>query len=150
MAAMSNFLENALVDHIFRDTAFTKPSTIAIALCTAAPTDASTGATITEVSNSGSYARQNLAASTSNWANTQASGTGASSGTSGTTSNSSAITFPTATGDWGAITHVAILDSTTYGAGNVLFWGALSATKTVTSGDTFQFSAASLQIQVDN
>lgn len=151
MANMSNYLENALVDHLFRDTAFTKPSTLAVALCTAAPTDASTGATITEVTNAGSYARVNLAASTTNWANTQASGSGASSGTSGTTSNSSVITFPTASADWsGPITHIAILDSTTHGAGNVLFWGALSVSKTVTNGDTLSFAANQLSVQIDN
>jgi hypothetical protein len=147
---MSNYLENLIVDKVFRSTDFTTPTTLAVALCTSAPTDASTGATIAEVANSGSYARTALNAGTSNWANTQASGTGASSGTSGTTSNSSTITFPTATGSWGEITHLVIVDSTTHGAGNVLFWGALSASKTVTSGDTLSFAANALSIQIDN
>lgn len=150
MAHMSNYLENKLIDHLFRSTSFTAPTTLAVALCTAAPDDTSTGATITEVANSGAYARTALAAGISNWANTQASGTGASSGTGGTTSNSSTITFPTATGSWGTVTHIAIVDSTTHGGGNVLFWGALSVSKTVTSGDTFSFNAGDLTVQIDN
>jgi hypothetical protein len=150
MASMSNYLENKLIDHLFRSTSFSAPTTLAVALCTAAPDDTSTGATITEVANSGSYARTQLDAGTSNWANTQASGTGASSGTGGTTSNSSTITFPTASGSWGTVTHIAIVDSATHGAGNVLFWGALSVSKTVSSGDIFTVAANQLTVQADN
>lgn len=95
MASMSNYLENKLIDHLFRTTTFSQPSVIAIALCTAAPTDASTGATITEVSG-GDYARQTLNPSNSNWTATQGGTSGASSGTGGTTDNASAIVFPTA------------------------------------------------------
>jgi hypothetical protein len=144
MASMSDYLETNLINHIFRTGSFAKPSTIAIALCTAAPTDASTGATITEVANTGGYARVNVGApADANWA--------ATSGGNGTTSNMAAITFPTATADWNApVTHVAVVDSATYGAGNVLFWGALASPKTVTNGDTFQFAISQIQIQIDN
>jgi len=139
MAAMSDYLEIELIKHIFRTGTFSKPSVLAIALCTAAPSDSSTGATITEVSatNTG-YARVSANPADGTWAET--------SGTNGVTSNSSAITFSAATGDWGTITHVAILDSTTVGAGNVLFHGALSTSKTVTTGDIFSFQAGNLQI----
>src|SRR4051794_27926235 len=106
MAAMSDYLENKIIDYVFRSGSFSAPANIYVALCTVATTDADTGSTITEVSG-GSYARTALNPGTSNWANTQASGTGASSGTGGTTSNSSTITFPTATGSWGTITHIA-------------------------------------------
>jgi hypothetical protein len=143
MTAMSDYLENNLVNHLFRTSTFAKPTTIAIALCTSAPTDASTGATITEVTNANGYARVDVGAPNNTlWA---------ASTTNGTTSNSNAITFPTASGDWNAaVTHVAICDSATYGAGNLLFWGALSSNKTVTNGDVFQFAAGQLSIQLDN
>jgi hypothetical protein len=34
--------------------------------------------------------------------------------------------------------------------GNLLFWGALSITKTINQGDTVTFPAASLSLQIDN
>jgi hypothetical protein len=138
MSQMSDYLEGELRKHIFRTGSFTKPSVLAIALLTAAPNDASTGATITEVANSNGYARQTLNPLDANWS--------AASSTDGLTDNVSAITFPTATGSWGTITHVAILDSATHGAGNVLFYGTLAVSKTVSSGDVFKFNAGDLDI----
>jgi len=144
MAAMSNWLENQLINKIFRTTdTWTKPATLAIALCTAATTDADDGSTITEVADDHDYARFELAPADANWDDT--------SGTDGTTANTDDIEFPAANGgDWGTITHIAILDSTTHGAGNVLFHGALVAAKTVNDGDTFRFSAGDLSVQIDN
>lgn len=149
MAAASNYLENKLADHIFRTTTFTQPSVLAIALCLSASDDTDTGATIDEVSG-GSYARVTLNPGNANWKGTHNSTTGASSGTGGTVKNAVDITFPTATADWGDITDVAILDSATLGAGNLLYYGPLGATKTVANGDTFKFLADALQIQIDN
>jgi len=137
MSDMSDYLEGELIKHLFRTGSFTKPTVLGIALCTAAPDDADTGATITEVADAGSYARVDTPPLDANW---DAPGVG------GLTDNASDITFPTATGSWGTITHVAILDSTTHGAGNMLFYGALSASKVVASGDTFKFSAGDLDI----
>jgi hypothetical protein len=142
MAAMSNYLETALINHIFRTSSFTQPAVIAVALCTAAPDDTSTGATITEVANSNDYSRVSVGRGDSVWA--------ATSGTDGTTSNSAAITFTAASGSWGTVTHVAIVDSASWGAGNVLFYGQLSVPKTITSGDVFQFNINQLSVQIDN
>lgn len=154
MASMSNYLENKLIDFLFRGNpaSLPAPTVIEVALCTAAPTDASTGATIAEVTGSG-YQRTPLSPSTTNWAATDAPASTAnpSAGTGGTTSNNSAITFPTATGNWSAqITHIALVDSHTIGAGNVLFWGALTVPKTVTNGDTLSFAISQLTCQIDN
>src|SRR3972149_9500724 len=99
MAAMSDWLEGQVRAHIFRTASFTKPTVLAVALCTAAPTDASTGATITEVSG-GSYARVQRDPLDANWT--------AASSTDGLTDNAADITFPTATADWGTVTHVAV------------------------------------------
>lgn len=135
---MSNYLEDEVIKHIFRTGSFTKPTVLAIALCTAATSDSQTGATITEVANSNNYARATLNPLDANWA--------ATAGGNGVTSNSSAITFNQASGSWGTITHIAICDSATWGAGNVLFHGALTTSKTVTNGDTFSFQIGDLQI----
>ncbi len=152
MAAFSNYLENKLIDLLFRDGTFVKPTTIAVALCTAAPTDADTGALAgKEVANSFGYARVEVAPDDLNWEATQGGTSGNSSGTSGATVNAADVAFPTASGgNWGVITHVAIVDSTTYGGGNLLFWGALTTPRTINDGDDFTFLAGDLQIQIDN
>lgn len=135
MSQMSNFLENKLVDHLFRATAYTAPTTLYVALLTSAPSDTSTGATIAEASYT-NYARASLAAGVANWKSTNGATSGASSGTSGQTSNASTLTFGTAAGSGPTVvTHFAILDSATIGAGNVLFFGALGASKTINNGD---------------
>lgn len=140
MAGMSNYLENQLINHIFRTNSFTKPTTLAIALVTVDATDSSTGATITEVANSNNYSRQVLNPDDGNWADT--------AGGNGTTSNLVAINFPTASGSWGEIVGVAICDSSVWGAGNVLLYGTLSVPKTVTNGDNFGFPIGNLIISL--
>ena len=138
MAAASDFLEAEILKHIFRTGSFTKPTVLAIALCTAAPVDADTGAlTSKEVANAGAYARQTLNPLDANWT---------APGVGGLTDNASAITFPVATANWGTVTHVAITDSATYGAGNLLLHGALTTSKVVNTGDTFKFNIGDLDI----
>lgn len=146
MAAMSDYLENKLVDFLFRGGSFTAPSALYVALFTAAPSDTGGG---TEVSGN-AYARVNLAPSASNWASTGGATTitNPSVGTSGTTSNNSVITFPTATGSWGTVTHVAIFDAST--SGNMLFWGALTASQVVGTGGVVSFAISQLSAQIDN
>lgn len=130
MSAMSDFLENKLVDHIFRNRAYSVPTTVYVGLYTAAPSDAGGG---TEVSG-GSYARVQVGPSDSAWKSTQGTTTAvASSGSGGQTSNGSAITYPTPTASWGTVTHFGIFDAAS--AGNLLFWGALTNSKTVNNGD---------------
>lgn len=146
MGAKSDYLENKLIDFIFRGVAFTAPATVYIGLLTSAPSDAGGGV---EVSG-GAYARVAVASSLANWAGTQAAGsTVASSGTSGTTSNNAAITFPAPTANWGVVTHFGVYDAAT--AGNLLYWAALTTAKTINSGDAApSFAAGSLTIQEDN
>lgn len=133
MSAMSNYLEVEIVKHIFRTGSFTKPAVLGIALFTSAPSDAGGG---TEVSGNG-YTRVAQNPLDANWA--------ATDGTNGTTSNSTAITFPTPTGaGWGTVTHFAIFDATT--AGNLLIHGALTASKTINAGDTVSFAPNQLQV----
>lgn len=156
MAAFSDFAENKIIDWFFRAQALgitgasagagSGPTTLYVALLTAAPSDTGGG---TEVSG-GSYARVAVTSSLANWAGTQGAGTTtASSGTSGTTSNNNAITFPSPTANWGVITHAAIYDASS--SGNLISWSALSASKTVNNGDAApSFPAGSLTFQLDN
>lgn len=144
--AMSDYLENKLIDHVFRGQAYTAPVTIFFGLTTTACSDSATG---TEVA-TGSYARVGVTASLANFAGTQSAGsTIASSGTGGTTSNNAAITFPAPTASWGSVTHVIVMDATT--AGNLLFCIALTVAKTINNGDAApSFAAAALTQQMDN
>src|SRR4030095_7335610 len=105
-AQASDYLENLIVDHLFRTRTWTKPTALYLALYTSAPSDSGGG---TEVAG-GSYARVNLAPLDTNWNATQGGTSGNSSGTSGQTSNALAITFPAPTAHWGTVTHFGILD----------------------------------------
>jgi len=141
MSAMSNYLENALVDQLFRGQSAPTTSTLYVGLFTSAPSDAGGG---TEVSG-GNYSRVSVASSLANWAGTQSAGsTVASSGTGGQTSNNGAITFPTPSAGWGLVTHFGIFDNAS--GGNLLFHGALTIQKTINEADTVTFPAASLSI----
>jgi hypothetical protein len=140
MSAFSDYLENKIIDHVFRATSFTMPANIYISLHTSAPLDAASG---TEVSGN-NYARAALAPSTSNWSNTQASGTSASSGTSGQTLNKAIVTFPTPSGSWGTVTHFGIYDAAA--AGNLLFHGALTVSKTISTSDVVTFPVDTLSV----
>jgi hypothetical protein len=138
---MSDFLENKLIDQIFRAQAAPTTSTLHVGLLTTAPSDTGGG---TEVSGN-NYSRASVTSSLANWAGTQSAGsTTASSGTGGQTSNNSAITFATPSATWGTVTHFGIYDAAT--SGNLLFWGSLSISKTINSGDTVSFPAGSLTV----
>lgn len=147
MAGMSDYLENKIVDFLFRGQTFTPPTTLYIALFTTADNDAGTARV--EVSG-GSYARVAVTSSLANWAGTQgAATTVASTGTTGTTSNNNAITFAAPTANWGTVQGIGIMDALT--GGNELWYGLLATPKTVNSGDPAPtFSAAALTVQVDN
>ncbi len=145
MTAMSDYLEGEILKHLFRTGTFTKPTAIAISLSSSSPGEAGTGASHSELSSTGSYARVAVNPSDSNW----------SAVSGGTTDNVAAITFPTATAGWSAtVTHCSVLDVssplTSGTAANLWFYGALTASKTVSSGDIFKFNAGDLDIQIDN
>lgn len=156
MTAMSNFMENKLIDFLLRAQALgitggtaaagTGPALTYIALFTTAPTDAGGG---TEVSGN-AYARVPVTSALANWAGTQSAGsTTASTGTSGTTSNNGAVTFPTPTPlDWGTVVAVGIFDALT--GGNLLLWGNLSASVPTNTSSPPTFAPGALQFQIDN
>jgi hypothetical protein len=128
MAEMSNYLENALINGTLRATSYTAPTTVYVGLYTTDPTDANTG---TEVSG-GSYARTSATF-------------GAPS--NGVTTNSAAVTFPTATGTWGTVGWIGILDAAT--SGNLLYHTPLTSSKSITSGDIFTISIGNLSVTLE-
>lgn len=63
----------------------------------------------------------------------------------GVTTNSGPVTFATAGALWGTINGVGIYDQAV--GGNLLYFGALSTPKSVTTGDTASFATSALSIQ---
>jgi hypothetical protein len=130
MSAMSDSLENRLIDFLFRGQSFPPPSALFLALFTSAPTDAGGGVEVT----GGSYARVSIPGALASWSGTQGAGTTQpSSGTSGQISNNNLITFPAPSATWGVLTHWALFDAAT--GGTQLAQGALTTPKTVNAGD---------------
>lgn len=131
MSAMTDYLENKLIDHIFRGRAFTAPTQLWVGLFTAGPSDAGGGTEVT----GGSYARATPGVNSDTAWNATQGGTpaAASSGTGGQTANPGTLTFPAPTANWGTITHFALFDAVS--GGNMVFQGALAASKTVNNGD---------------
>jgi hypothetical protein len=128
--SFSDYLENAVLDHLTGVATFTTPTNVYVALYTAAPTDAGGGTEVT----GGSYARATVAKGSTNW----------NTASNGATSNKTAITFATATADWGTVVAVGLLDNST--GGNLLAWADLTANKSVPNGATASFAAGELDI----
>ena len=80
----------------------------------------------------------------------QLAGLGAPS--DGVTSNANDITFPTATADWGIVTHVALVDhatNTNWGTDvNVLMHSPADVEKTIDIDDIYQILATKLVADV--
>lgn len=125
MAAISNYLEDALINATLRNTAYSSPTTVYVGLFTTDPTDAGSG---TEVSG-GYYAR------------TAATFAAPSNGASSTNAD---VQFPQATGNWGTVTHFGLFDALT--GGNLLYHGALTASKTIETGDVFKIASGNLTV----
>ena len=134
MSAASNYLELKVLDHVLKSpgSAYTAPTTLYLALFTA-NTGLETNSPSAEVSTVGTaYARQAVTFATA---------------ASGASSTNATVTFPAATANFGTITHVAVMDAST--AGNVLFHGAVTTSKTIETGDTFQVSSGNLTVSLD-
>jgi hypothetical protein len=125
--SFSNYLETKILDHVFGGTAYTAPATLYVALYTAAPDDTGGG---TEVSGGG-YARQTIAFTTSG----------------DTTSNTAAVEFPTATANYGTVTHVGVFDAST--GGNLMAYAALTSSKAIETNDVFRIPAGDLDISLN-
>jgi hypothetical protein len=128
MSELSNYLENKILDHVLRNVSYTSPTTVYVGLYTSDPADDNSG---TEVSG-GSYARQILSVTTA---------------TDGIVTSSADVTFPQATGAWGTISHIGLLDAIT--AGNLLMHTPLTTSRAVEVGDVLKISTGSLTASLD-
>jgi hypothetical protein len=64
-----------------------------------------------------------------------------------TATTSAAIEYPTATASYGTVTHIGIFDASS--GGNMLAYAALTASKTIASGDVFRIPAGDIDITLD-
>lgn len=99
-----------------------------LALLSAAPSDTSTLATMTEITTSG-YARQSVTWSTP-----------ALSGGIPETHNTSTVTFGPFTADPPNITHCALVSASSGTTGDFLIWWALTSARDPATGDSLSFA----------
>lgn len=125
MSAMSDYLENEILDHILGTGAYTMPTTVYVGLSTGTFGDDNSG---TELTGNG-YARKSISF-------------GAAS--SGTASNDAAVEFAAATGSWGTVSHFGIFDAAS--AGNLLIHGSLTASKVIATGDILKIAIGDMDI----
>ncbi len=128
MSAMSDYLENKLLDHILSTTAFSAPSAVYLGLSIASMGENAGG---TELSGNG-YARVGPVAFD------------AASG--GTTDNTAVLDFPANSGstNWGAVAYWSLWDAAT--GGNMLLHGAFTSAKTIEVNDVLRVAAGDLDI----
>ena len=136
--AATTYLENKLLAYIFKNDSgsFASPGdSIYVGLATAV-SDAEAG-TLTEA-NFGAYARQQVTAA--NWT------LAASATDTQTITNANNIEYSASTGTNNTVTHAFIADAAS--SGNILFVGALDASKTIETGDIFRINAGNLTIEL--
>ena len=117
MAQMSNFLENKLIDHVFRNITYGQAGTLYLAVYSSDPTDADIG---TELTGNG-YARKAISFDAPS---------------DGVTQNTAEVILDAATADWIEATHVALRDALT--GGNLIMHQALTNPVTVLDTNNFR------------
>ncbi len=135
MSALTDYTEAKILNRILnaQDTGnWALLPNLWVSLHTAATADDGTGTEVT----GGSYARVSTAPA--DWTIVA----------TGTATNANDIDFPAATASWGSIVNIAVWDDPT--AGNMLFHGALSESRTVNSGSQAKFLAGELDFDFDD
>ena len=130
MSAMTNYMEKAVTNHFFRNTATTSPVAVYLAMYESAPGEDGSG---TEAS----YTNYTRVVSTWSEANE-----------AGEIYNTGSIVFP-ANGDAGdvTLTHAAVFDAVA--GGNMLIKGVLSVPKTIQSSDVIAVGDGQLKLTFD-
>lgn len=125
MANIGSYAENLLLNYVNNAQAVTRPTTWYVGLSLGSPTSVSGS----EMANNSGYTRQTV---------TIAAATG------GTCSNANAITFGTFQTAY-SISGIQIWDTQgSTNTGNMLWYGLLSAARTVASGDSLVIAAGAL------
>lgn len=126
---------NEILDLEFGATSYSVDSTLYVALSTTPIGNAGTGES---EPSGGAYARVAITNNKTTW----------DTAASGVLSNLISVEFPESTASWGVISHVFISDAAT--SGNILYFEALDATRTVADSTTVLFAAGGIEIHMDN
>ena len=122
---ISNYLETNFINASVRNTAYTPPATVYIALYSTAPTASTAGVELT----GNGYSRQSVAF--------------AAPTVDGSASNG-IVTFGPATADWLNVVSTAVVDAAT--AGNILYFQSKGAS--IKSGDTIEIAAGDITLTI--
>jgi hypothetical protein len=125
--SFSDTFETHVLDYVFTTDVLVRPTAWYLALFTTNPADDDTGTEVT----GGGYARQSVTFTVTN----------------DTASNTSAIEFPTATANYGTVSHVGVYTAST--GGDLIAHAALTSSKSIEVGDVFRVPAGDLDITLD-
>lgn len=135
MGGFVNSVRKALLDNYFGKSTLTPPDNLYVGLSSTTP--AADGSGFTEPSGGG-YAR--VQTSPADW-------NAATEANPAVLDNASAVTFPTATGNWAAganLTHAGLF--TAASGGTPVAWGALATAKPALEGDTTEYPAGTIDV----
>lgn len=132
MGSISDSLETDLLDHVLNQVAYTPAATVYLALCTADPTDAGTGVSMSECADANGYARTAITFAVA---------------ASRAVDQTGAVTFPSASGGgWGTVSHWGIVSASVHGTGDLLAHGAFAASKVINDGDTPSVASGEIDV----
>ena len=126
--AISNYLENKILEATLKGISYASPSVVYVCLYVSNPTDSDIGE---EVSGAG-YARQSVEFDNAS---------------DGSITNSSTVRFPIAEDAWGTINYIGIRDS--LNGGNLLYYGMLSSSQSISLNNQLVINPGQLTITLD-
>ncbi len=132
MGKLSIFTRNKLLDHIC-NTAYTPPTTVYLAFCSADPTESGTGDNMNEMPDTANYSRKAIAF-------------GAAA--SRRVTQNANVGFDQLSDNLGTATHWAIVDSPTHSAGNMLAFGELDEAKELVANNTPSVASGEVWVEI--
>lgn len=133
MASKTHYLEKKVLDHVLGIATFVPAANLYLLLLTGDPTKS--GSFANEIS-AGGYARLLITGSMS-----------ATDITTGQSTNTAVLNIGPASADWGTVTHAAVADSITIGAGNMYYFQALDEAETIDTGGEFQLTPSQMVLR---
>ncbi len=133
MGSLTDYAELKWLDHLF-NAAYTPAPAVYLVLCTADPTDAATGASCNEVADANAYSRKAISFGAA---------------VSRKVTQNAQVAFDQATGPWGTVTHWAIADNGTHGAGNILATGAFTSPFAPVFGNTPSVASGDIYVEIN-
>ncbi len=137
-ATFAEPLENDLLDGVLGGPDYTLVANVFCGLQTAI-TGLEAGDTDAEVPDSNNYARVAITNDATNWPAAAA----------GAKANGTAITFGTASGSWGTVSHAFLALAVTHDGDDVIMWGALTTPKAIDTDDTAEFAIGDFDVTLD-